>query len=170
MIIWLTGWQGSGKSLVMEFLKEMGFSCIYADKIVHNLYKSGNDGEILITKNFGNEFLNKQGNVCRKKLKKLIFMDVQNIEKLNELIHPLVYKKISELIDECLALGKENVAIEAVYFDDNKFGQIVDKVVWVDRENRKKEFFINKPSRVDCILNNNGSIADLKKSVYYLVR
>jgi len=46
----------------------------------------------------------------------------------------------------------------------------VNKVIWVERENRKKEFSIKNPSRVDDVLKNNGSIADLKKSVYYLVR
>ncbi len=170
MIIWLIGAQGSGKSLVMEMLKEKDFSCIYADKIVHQLYRSGNDGEILVRKNFGERFLNKQGNVCRTKLKKLALENIKNIEKLNMLIHPLVYTKISMLLDECLAGDKQNIAIEAVYFDEKKFGKIVDKVVWIDRKNDKKEFFIKKPSRVDDILDNNGSIADLKKSVYYLVR
>ncbi|PIZ76158.1 dephospho-CoA kinase [Candidatus Peregrinibacteria bacterium CG_4_10_14_0_2_um_filter_38_24] len=170
MIIWLTGGQGSGKSLVMKFLKEKGFSCIYADKIVHELYKSGNDGETLIVKNFGERFLNKQGNVCRMKLKKLALENVKNIERLNKLMHPLVYKKIIELIDKYLASGKENIVIEAVYFDEKKFGKIVNKVIWVERENRKKEFSIKNPSRVDDVLKNNGSIADLKKSVYYLVR
>lgn len=170
MIIWLTGGQGSGKSLVMKFLKEKGFVCIDADKIVHQLYKSGNEGEILVTKNFGNRFLNKQGNVCRTKLKKLALGNVKNIEKLNKLIHPLVHKKIVELVEKNLASGNENIAIEAVYFDEKKFDKIVDKVVWVDRENKKREFSIIKPSRVDHVISNNGSIADLKKSVYYLVR
>ncbi|MDP2642651.1 MAG: dephospho-CoA kinase [Candidatus Peregrinibacteria bacterium] len=170
MIIWLTGGQGSGKSLVMKFLEEKGFSCIYADKIVHKLYKSGNDGEILITKNFGERFLNKQGNVCRTKLKKLALEKIENIEKLNKLVHPLVYKEIIKLIDKYLASGKENIVVEAVYFDEKKFGEIVNKVIWVECENKKKEFSIKKPSRVDNLLKNNGSIADLKKSVYYLVR
>lgn len=170
MILWITGGQGSGKSLVMGFLKEKGFACIYADKIVHELYRSGNEGEILINKNFGERFLNKQGNVCRTKLKKLVLENKGNIEKLNKLIHPLVYKKITELVYGYLASGWKNIAIEAVYFEEKKFGKIVDKVVWVERENRKKEFSVKKPSRVDFVLENNGSIADLKKSVYYLVR
>ncbi|MCK9186098.1 dephospho-CoA kinase [Candidatus Gracilibacteria bacterium] len=154
----------------MQFLKEKGFSCISADKIVHQLYRSGNDGEILITKTFGKNFLNKQGSVCRTKLKKIVLENAENVEKLNELIHPLVYKNIQMLVDVFLASGKHNIAIEAVYFDEKKFGKIVDKVIWIDRENQKKEFFIKKPSRVDLVLENNGSIADLKKSVYYLVR
>jgi len=170
MIIWLTGGQGSGKSLVMKFLKEKGFVCIDADKIVHQLYRSGNEGEVLITKIFGKSFLNKQGNVCRTKLKKLALGNKENIEKLNKLIHPLVHKKIVELIDKYLSSGRGNIAIEAVYFDDKKFGKIVDKVVFVDRKNNKREFSMIKPSRVDHVLTNNGSIADLKKSVYYLVR
>jgi len=170
MIIWLTGGQGSGKSLVMKMLKEKDFVCIDADKIVHQLYKSGNDGHVLICENFGNGFLNKQGNVCRKKLKKLFMENVKNIDKLNKLIHPLVYKEISCLIDKSLASGRKNIVIEAVYFDEEKFGEIIDKVVWVDRENKKREFSMIKPSRIDYVIENNGSIADLEKSVYYLVR
>lgn len=184
MIIGVCGKIASGKTVVMEILEKLGFFCIYADKVVHELYRSGGEGSRVIMEVFGREFLFKNGEVDRFRLRDLVFSDLKKLQLLNQVVHPLVEVELKKVLS---AAKSENIAIESVYFDEIGIGALVDKVIWVERSEEdivevlvgERGFsakiakdvinFVGKPSKIDFVVNNSGLISDLKSSLTDLV-
>lgn len=180
MILGICGKISSGKSEVMKILAKRGFSLIDADKIVHDLYKKNAVGAKKIAAYFGRAFLRKDGSVNREKLRNIVFNDDDERKMLENLIHPEVYAEIQRLL---LKLRGKNVAIESVYFDQGFLADFVDKILWIERpeEEIKKVLIkergfseemaqglvnlIQKPKKVDFVIENYGSLQDLAKKV-----
>lgn len=180
MIIGVTGKIASGKSEILKIFGAHGFYCIDADKIVHDLYKSGGSGSKVIAAVFGDKFLAKDGSVDRVKLREEVFADEAKLKLLNDVIHPLVYEEIALLTKQNEA---KNIAIEATYFDPNFLEDFVDKLIWVERSEveilkvlvKERGFSpelaakvfnnIEKPADVDFVLKNEGDLGDLRNSV-----
>jgi len=130
MIIGITGKIASGKSRLMKEYEDRGFYCIYADKIVHDLYKNDEAGAKVIETVFGKKFLNEDGSVNRVKLRDVVFNDENKLKLLNDVIHPLVYEEIQNLVNRH---KNRDIAIESIYFDPNFLEDFVDKVVVTER-------------------------------------
>lgn len=183
MIIGVTGKIASGKSEILKILGVRGFYCIDADKIVHDLYKSGGSGAKVVAAVFGDGFLNDNGSVDRVKLRDVVFSDEAKLKLLNDVIHPLVYAEISGLVQ---ARADKDIAIEATYFDHDFLEDFVDKLVWVERPKAEilkalideREFTpelaakvcnnIEKSPDVDFVLKNDGDLNDLKLKVSHI--
>lgn len=180
MIIGVNGKIASGKSEVLKMLSACDFYCIDADKIVHDLYRSGSSGAKVVAAVFGEGFLNEDGAVDRMKLRDEVFADENKLKLLNDVIHPLVYEEIAGLIQK--NPGK-NIAIEATYFDHDFLEDFVDKLVWVERPKveilkvltnergfspelaERVSSNVEKPADVDFILKNDGDLNDLNLEV-----
>lgn len=134
MILGVSGKIASGKSEVMKILQRKGFYCIYADKIVHDLYKKGGVGAKKIAAYFGNEYLNANGSVDRDRLREVVFLNSKKRKLLENLIHPEVFEEIVKILKKT---RRKNIAIEAVYFDQNFLRDFVDEVLWVERPKRE---------------------------------
>lgn len=156
MIIGITGKIASGKSRLMKEYEKRGFYCIYADKIVHDLYVSGGSGAKVISAVFGEKFLNKDGSVDRVKLRDMVFADEAKLKLLNDVIHPLVYEEISDLVKK--NEGK-NIAIEATYFDPNFLEDFVDEVVLVERP---------KEEIIKCLVEERGFTEEMAEKAWAL--
>ncbi len=90
MIIALIGAPLSGKTTVLKKLKEKGMRVFSADSHVTQIYKSGNEGYELIKQELGQEFVTDES-VNRRVLAEWASIE-GNLERLNELIHPLIYQ------------------------------------------------------------------------------
>lgn len=157
MIIGITGKIASGKSRLMKEYEKRGFYCIYADKIVHDLYKKGGVGAKVIEAVFGKKFLMKDGSVDRIKLRDLVFTDENKLKLLNDVIHPLVYEEISLLTKQNEA---KDIAIEATYFDPNFLEDFVDEVVCVERP---------KEEIIKCLMEERGFTDEMAESAWALL-
>jgi len=182
MILGVTGKIASGKSTVLGILSKMGFYCIDADELVHDLYKNGEEGQVLVEKYFGEKYLLKNGDVDREKLAELVFENRPKLLLLNRLIHPCVAKKIKLLLQQATKVHN-NIVIEAVYFDERYLGGIVDKILLIERkfklaekvlleergldlQSAKRIFDTVKLSKkVDFVIKNNGSLKDLENEL-----
>ena len=89
MIIGITGSIGTGKSTVSNYLISKGYSVVDADKISKGAYNVGSNGYKAILEVFGEEILNSNGEVDRKKIKKIVFDNSNMLQRLNMAIHPL---------------------------------------------------------------------------------
>ncbi len=160
-------------------MNECGFFCVDADEVVKELYRKGESGQRLVLNNFGSDFLDKKGDVDKKRLRELVYKDQLSLKKLNKLIHPLVFNVIKGIIE---AKEGENVAIEAAYFEKNALLNLIDRIVWMERD--KKQIFkvlkdrglsdkqakfvfesVKKPEKIDFRIGNFGSLNDLEKQV-----
>lgn len=161
----VSGYIGSGKSTLCGFLEKFGARYIDADKITHELYKSGMPGQRKIELFFGEDFLDKKGNINRKKLGKVVFNDVRKLKILNNLIHPLVVSEVEKMMRKSSA---EICVIEATYFEKKHLGRFIDALIWVKRKNLPADSKIlnlqRKPEHVDFTVENNGSKKDLENN------
>ena len=88
----------SGKTTILSALKKSGFvgEIFYGDELVSNLYKSGQSGYNVIKSHFGKKFVNDKA-VNKSLLRDYVFLNQANLTKLNQLIFPLLYKKILQI-------------------------------------------------------------------------
>ncbi|MFM1524347.1 MULTISPECIES: dephospho-CoA kinase [Helcococcus] len=109
-IIGITGSIATGKSTVSNILKNKGYTVLDLDKIAHELMKKGEKNYINILSYFGDEILDEDGEIDRKKLGNIVFNDEKKLKKLNNLTHPNIFYTI---------LGKINSLEEKIIFIDN---------------------------------------------------
>lgn len=100
LVVGLTGSIGSGKSTVAKMLKDYGFKIIDADEIVADLLKKPNEGYQEVVKFFGDEILDLNGEIDKAKVAKIVFNSAEKRNLLNSIIHPMVNKKILEILEE----------------------------------------------------------------------
>lgn len=101
MILGLTGSFGSGKSTVAEIISELtGAPVIDADAIVKDLQQPGKPGLTAIVREFGEEYLQPDGSLNRRKLAKLVFQDNAQLDRLNAIIHPLVQEEERQMLHD----------------------------------------------------------------------
>lgn len=139
-IIGLTGGIGTGKSTVSKIIMEKGFPLIDADLIAREVVEIGEPAYTMIIEVFGDSILNTDGSIDRKKLGHIVFSDTELRLKLNNIVHPQIYKKIKEKL---LYYSKNN---DIIFLDipllieglekSSKFGIVFDEiwVVYADRE------------------------------------
>lgn len=116
----ITGGICSGKSTVMNFLRENGFKTFSADEIVHELYERK---EIIaeVAKIFdGRDILDRRGHIDRKKLSKYLYDEKNKRRQLEKLIHPMVIREI-------ISLGNEN-RDEAYFFEIPLYSLIEERL------------------------------------------
>lgn len=96
MRIAITGGIGSGKSYVADYIKSKGYKVLYADDIAKDLMEKGQINYQNIIAFFGQDILDSNNEIDRKKLRKIVFTDEKMREKLNSLTHPNIMKNIIE--------------------------------------------------------------------------
>ena len=103
LLIGLTGGIASGKSTVLQHLRQAGYSVIDADKLGHKVLEQGNPGYNKVVKCFGNEILNPDGSVNRTALGKIVFVDAEKLKQLNEISHPIIEEMIQNEFEESVS-------------------------------------------------------------------
>ena len=82
-IIGLTGGIGSGKSTVSQYLAELGAVVIDADKTGHEMLNSNTEIRQEIVASFGEEIVDPNGGIDRKKLSEIVFNQPESMARLN---------------------------------------------------------------------------------------
>jgi len=183
MIIGLTGGIASGKSTVSKYLAEKGFKVYDADKIAKDISgKKSVQEEIILT--FGNEILDENGNVDRKKLKEIVFENKEKLKQLNAIIHPKVidfYKELKEQNTDKIIIFDVPLLFESgidkfcdkilVVISDYKIqlNRIVERDK-IDRDLAEKiiKSQLSNEERIkkaDVVIENNSSLEDLFEKV-----
>lgn len=93
-IIGITGGIGSGKSTATEYLRNKGFLVIDADQIAREIAEPGGRVFIRLIENFGDAFLDENGELRRKALGNHIFGDKRKENLLNEITHTEIINEI----------------------------------------------------------------------------
>jgi len=95
-LVAITGGIASGKSIASKWFEEHDFKVIYADKIGHKLFKEQNvKNQIEVI--FGKEVI-VQNQVDRAKLGQIIFNSPAKRKQLDELLHPVIRKRMQLII------------------------------------------------------------------------
>ena len=95
MHIAITGSIGSGKSLVAQVLKALGYPVFSADEEVHALYQR-EDIKLALRKQFGSNVLTCTNEVDTAYLRFRIFNFKREKRELEAFLHPLVYQSLMD--------------------------------------------------------------------------
>jgi dephospho-CoA kinase len=128
----LTGGIGSGKSLVGEYLEQLGAIVFDSDQLARDVVERGTPGFDAIVKRFGDGVLT-DGQINRAKLAELIFNDKSARADLEGIIHPRV-KELSDRIIASAPAGSVVVNQIPILFETNGASRF-DLVITVESEN-----------------------------------
>jgi dephospho-CoA kinase len=101
--IGLTGGVASGKSTVSQVLRELGAVVIDADALAREVVERGTPGLAAVVEEFGPGLLTADGDLDRPAMGRLVFGDEGARRRLERIVHPLVYERITELEAEAPA-------------------------------------------------------------------
>jgi dephospho-CoA kinase len=97
-VIGLTGNIATGKSVVRRMLEHLGAYTIDADALAHRVISKGAPGYQPVLDKFGTWLLDRDGQIDRTKLGRLVFADGQALAQLEEIVHPYVSQAVELLI------------------------------------------------------------------------
>ncbi len=161
LVIGVTGPIASGKSTVTSYFREKGYVVLDADKFAHDSYEDRTVKKEL-KKSFPKAFKNDK--VDRKILLGIISKDKKMSEKLNSIIHPYVFKRTKQEMEE--NKGK-NILVDMPLLLGSPIENECDYIIGVNapleiRENRLKERNVDVKKSLE--LNSVFPLTKLKKS------
>lgn len=101
----VTGGLSSGKSLLCAALGRLGACVVSADAEVHDLFVSDSALVASMVDLLGAQIL-ENGRVQRRRVAQRIFQEPHLLPHLEDLVHPLVYKRIKEKYTWCSRLHR----------------------------------------------------------------
>ncbi len=186
----ITGGIGSGKSLVSSYFENKGYPVIRADDVAKELMLNDESVKKKIIKIFGEQSYN--GNKLNTKfLSEKIFINSENVAKINSIVHPSTIKKIEEVIQRHFQ-STEIVFIESALVFEAKIQKNFDFIILVyskknirmnrtmardksgeEEIGKRISFQIpdeKKKERVHFVIENNSTIEELKIRAEFILQ
>lgn len=126
----LTGGIGSGKSEVSRRLVSLGAVLVDADAVAREVVEPGTPGLAAVVEEFGEDILRPDGTLDRDRLGSIVFADDARRESLNAIVHPLVGRRMQELVED--APEDAVVVYDVPLLAENHLAGLYDMVVVVD--------------------------------------
>ncbi|MDD3570436.1 MAG: dephospho-CoA kinase [Lachnospiraceae bacterium] len=187
-IIGLTGGTGSGKSVVSKILAKKGAYIIDADAIGHDIILKGKPAYNELVSYFGNEILDSNGEIIRKKLGTIVFKEgKEKLAFLNACTHKYIFMEIENRIKQAKEESAEVVIIDAPLLLEGEFKNLCNEI-WVvyakeeirleriiTRDKIDKEHGISRIASqptweeykkyADVIIDNSGEIEEVERQI-----
>jgi len=179
----LTGGIGSGKTTIARIWEKKGAFVLDADDFAKELMVTDSDIIEKIKESFGEEAYKNDQSLNRSYLAKEAF-EKGRVDELNKIVHPRVFEKTEDKIEEAEQEGYKVFVKEAALLLNYGRPESLDKVVLVlatdenmikraaQRDNvspdviqerlDKQQDFEKLKSRADFVIHNNGSMEDLE--------
>jgi len=195
IIVGLTGSLGTGKSTVTNLFRELGAHIIDWDELARKVTRPHSKAWEAIVEYFGKDVLNEDQTINRQKLAEIAFPDKKKVAKLNQIVHPEVFKEDERITSEIKRLDPDALIIKDIPLLFELTRPIfVDKVVVVfaneetqlrrleekgmSREDARERIRSQLPleekiKSADFVINNDGSLEETKrqvKEIYSLLR
>jgi len=195
LTIALTGGIGSGKSTITALFAKLGVPFCDADDIGRELTQAGSAALLEISALFGQDILNNNGQLDRRRLREIIFSDSQKRQQLEAILHPRINHQIARWIQQqttdygiiSIPLLTENLYRHQL---DGQFAKQFDRILVVElapsaqrqrtaKRDNAEEASIQaiiatqasaeqRRAIADDIIDNNGDINALKRQVMQL--
>ena len=184
LTIALTGGIGSGKTSIASIFKSLGVPIIDSDTISKEIILPGKPCFKDIVNEFGEEILTNKGTIDRYKLRDIIFNNDKARIKLENIIHPVVFKNIdteislinypyclviipllietksTEKLDRILVIDAlESLQFERIVKRDDISPILIKKIIKTQAKRKERLRYAND------IIVNNDTIMNLNKSI-----
>lgn len=128
-VVGLTGGIGSGKSAATSMFERHGIDIVDADEVARDVVAVGSEGLNQIQAHFGSDILLEDGSLNRAALREKVFANNEEKNWLNELLHPLIRKRMQNLLAESTS---EYTILSVPLLVENKLTEMCDHIVVVD--------------------------------------
>lgn len=186
LTIALTGGIGSGKSEATKIFSSLGVPIVDLDIIAHQLTVEKQPLVNQIAEIFGQEYLSASGALDRTKMRQLVFANDHARKQLNEILHPAIYR---EAIKQLQKYSNQPYVVLAIPLleEDSIYATSIDRILVIDCEPEKQIERVKQRSQLtereikqiieaqmprqtrikmaDDLIENNGSIADLRRKI-----
>ena len=181
----LTGGLAAGKSTVARLLEEAGAATLDTDEVAHRLLQPGTPVYSEVAKAFGAGILASDGTIDRGRLGQQVFADRAALERLNALVHPAVQCEVAAWLAAQAAAGRDAVVTLPLLFEAGMadgweailcvaapLARVRERL----RERGLGEAEVEarlaaqwpveeKKKRADIVIENDGSLAELRNKV-----
>ncbi|MBI4651876.1 dephospho-CoA kinase, partial [Candidatus Desantisbacteria bacterium] len=129
LIVGLTGNIACGKTTTANIFKELGAKIIEADEVARKFMQPGTPQFSEILKYFGNDILDKEGKINRRRLGQIVFSNKEKLKVLNKIIHPPTIEYIK---DELKRINQEEIVIiESALILETELKKLIHKLIVV---------------------------------------
>ncbi|MDX1698804.1 MAG: dephospho-CoA kinase [Thiohalobacterales bacterium] len=128
-VIGLTGGIGSGKSTVAGCFAALGITVVDADQLARELVAPGKPAFRRIVATFGSQVVAADGSLDRAALRRRIYADPDDKQKLESILHPLIRARMQQLL--AAAPGPYSIAVIPLLLETGQT-DLVDRVLVVD--------------------------------------
>ena len=188
ILLGVTGGIASGKTAVARMLEELGAPIIDFDVLSRVVVEPDKSAWKEIVAYFGEQVLQEDKTLDRKKLSEIVFRDLEKRKKLESFIHPRIFGEFTRLVKEFAAQDPGAIiqAVVPLLYEVN-LQYLFHKVLLVytpeeiqierlmKRDGISREMAVNilssqlpleeKRSYADFIVDNSGSLEETKKQV-----
>jgi len=174
-VIGITGGIGSGKSAVLDYMKEqMNAVICQADLVAHRLQQPGQVCYYKIIESFGEDILDQNQNIDRGKLGLIVFADENKRQLLNEIVHPEVKTYIQQLMETERRMGTQLFVIEAALLIDDHYETLCDEFwyIYADEDTRRERLKRSRgytDEQVDAVFASQVSEETYKQHCRYMI-
>jgi dephospho-CoA kinase len=186
-VIGLTGGIASGKSTVGRMLSEQNFPIIDTDKLAREVVEPGKPALKKLVKVFGAEILKDDKTLDRHRMLEMMLTDADTRQLVENIIHPYVFKRMDQILQQLAASGKNVVIVEVPLlfetgwqkFFDYVFSVVAPEPICIKRLAERKQMSIDmasrwmatqipqevKAKRSDYVIHNNAGLDELQIQV-----
>jgi len=187
-VIGLTGNIASGKSVVASMFEALGAKVIDVDDIARKIVEPNETAWKKIVDTFGQNILNPDSTINRKKLGEIIFNDYEKRKILNDITHPKIIQNARDKVEKYKNEMVEVVIIEAALIvEKGGLKDLIEKLIVVtsdevsqierltERNGFSKEEALSrinsqmptseKVKHADYIIDNSGTTSETENQV-----
>ncbi len=182
-VIGLTGGIACGKSAVSRVLSGLGAGIIDADQVGHEILSAGQAAYAQVVQAFGEQILNAQGEIDRKRLGAIVFAEEKKLLQLNSITHPHIINNIVKQIEA----GNGIMVLDAALLFETGLDALCDEI-WLVMAKREEQIrrillrdhltrqeaerriqsqgdYAQKRGKAKHIIDNSGSAWELEREV-----
>jgi dephospho-CoA kinase len=171
----LTGGLACGKTYVGQALAQLGCHLIQADELGHQVLLPSGAAYADVVREFGSGILNADGTIDRKRLATAAFGKPESLAALNRLVHPHVFRRERELMDQFAQSDPHGIAVvEAAILIETGTYKDYDRLILVECEERQQIERSLKRDHTDraevlARLSRQMPLAEKRKFAHYLI-
>jgi len=186
--IGLTGGIACGKSTVARMFVQNGAHLIDFDRLAHEVQEPEKLAWQKVVDCFGKEIIRPDGKIDRVKLGNIVFADKKKLNKLNKIVHPLVYQEWHKRLEKIGTKEKHAIVLSDIpLLFEGKMQHLFDLTMLVliapeeqirrlmarsgvSKEEAEKRLNSQMPIRekislADIVIDNSGSTSETEKRV-----
>jgi len=171
----LTGGLACGKTFVGEALAALGCHLIQADELGHQVLLPAGEAYADVVREFGPAILHANGTIDRKHLAAEVFGKPDRLETLNRLVHPHVFRREDQLIEQFAKSDPRGIVIvEAAILIETGTYKNYDRLILVECEEEQQIERSLKRDHTDraevlARLRRQMPMAEKRKFAHYLI-